>query len=277
MSRHSLRQLLFTGLASLFTVAGVAAQASAHDHTATRTTPTTRTLPLRLAIMKPASPGSTETQVVELSEDEVRRMFFTSRPLLAVGTVRSIDSASSTVTVAIDQNLSDLPITLTHKAKVTGQDLESLRRREFPPQRTFRIGPMTMLVDDRAPLPKRRGEPRPQPRIGAGDFKPGDRVSLLFRMEHDPNRTPYAINLSKVDPARTYFATDFDPTGVMGRQPMRGTRPTTGVTAGAIAPMRWDGLTTPSFGTAPRIHARETEPAATATPVTTGTTPTAQP
>jgi hypothetical protein len=143
--------------------------------------------------------------------------YFTSRPLLAVGTLKQIDSASSTVLVAIDRKLSSIPSVLTLNAQQGGV-AQAIIDREFPPERIFKIHRRTYLRDAR-PLAKRdqpaeqirQKLPHQRDRIGFGDFKPGERVGVLYRIRPGQPDDPIMLSFSKLDPDQMDFSVDFNP------------------------------------------------------------------
>ncbi|MCL5271051.1 MAG: hypothetical protein M1457_11015 [bacterium] len=185
-----------------------------------------------------------------------RRNDYTSRPLLAVGTLKSIDAATSTVTIAIDRSRSVIPHILLYTARRIDMDRQIVDR-EFPPERTFNLDPrLTMLIDAR-PNPDKpqtkavTGRMREdRQRLPFSAFQPGDQISIHYRMNPDPSKPPYVLNMSKVDPNQKTFMVDFNPMYKMrvkredGKS--TGTQPTT-------ATLALDAQTTRGLG-APGVH-----------------------
>jgi len=141
---------------------------------------------------------------------------YTTRPIVVAGTFLSYDDATSSVLVAIDRQRSSLPNILRRRAQNASLEQELLDR-ELPPQRAYRISRRTLFLDGRAsakkpesPASEGRVADDPQ-RIDFDQFKPGDPVSLLYRMTNDPDEMPTLINLSLVDPGQTDFRADFSP------------------------------------------------------------------
>jgi hypothetical protein len=138
---------------------------------------------------------------------------YTARDLLAVGTLKRIDSGTSTAVVLIDRNLSDMPHILVYNAKKAGV-YEELLNRVFPPEKEFYLTPLTMFMDarrDHYQPPTRASTGKimqDKERIPLTDFKPGDHVSVWFKMNPDPARRDFVINLSKVDADRTDFSAE---------------------------------------------------------------------
>lgn len=161
---------------------------------------------------------------------------YTRRPILAVGTLKSIDSGTSTVVISIDRKLSSVPNILVYEAKKAGT-YEELMSRELPAERTFRIPPQAMIMDGRYNPDKPQTKAvtgkirQDKQRIAFSEFKPGERVGVLFSLNSDPSKPPTIRNFSKLDPDRTDFAVDFNP--MRGRSfkhtPMVGNRDSTGI------------------------------------------------
>lgn len=183
--------------------------------------PTTGTLKRQRGInrqlIKPVNPRigaalSTDTQLGYL---------YTSRPALIVGTFAAYDRATSTVTVKVDPNLSRFPNAMKVASKQYNVPADRVFARELRPERRFKLRAGTHLVDDTAPLELKPGQrTRPRPAIPIDAFRPGDKVTVSYRIEMKESSIPFAYNLSKVDPARTYFSADFDPTrGAVPRRP----------------------------------------------------------
>lgn len=141
---------------------------------------------------------------------------YTSRPLLAVGTLKRFDTATSTVVIAIDRSRSSMPHVLEFNAHKAGQ-LDKLQDREFPTERSFHLTPFTALWDARPDpnKPQTRADTgrirEDKQRLKATDFKPGDQVSVYFRMDADPAKPPFVINVCQVDPAQKEFRADIGP------------------------------------------------------------------
>ena len=149
---------------------------------------------------------------------------YTSRPLFAVGRLKTIDSATSTVVISIDRKLSSAPHILLYNAKRAGVEQE-LMDREFPPERAFLITRRTFLLDAK-PDPR-----KPQTRASTGKiredkqflpfsaFKPGDFVGVMFSMSSTGKGT-HALNLCRLDPNQKDFGIDYAPMrkGTFGRK-----------------------------------------------------------
>ncbi len=173
-----------------------------------------------------------------LSTDTQLQYLYSGRPVLIVGTFAGYDRATSTVLVKVDPKLSRFP----NAVKVASQQYrvpeDRVMAREFRPERSFRLSADTHVVDDTAPLDLKPGQHRrSRPNIKIEAFKPGDKVTVTYRIQIKADAIPHAYNLSKVDPARTYFSADFDPTrGPLTRRPAS---PTSGtLTAGRPAAHR---------------------------------------
>jgi hypothetical protein len=141
---------------------------------------------------------------------------FTSRPLLAVGTIKKMDLVTSRVQVLIDRKRSSLPRVLKIKAEKSDQ-LESILDQEFPEVRSFLLHDRTLGLDAR--LDMRRNQVRADSGrihedrqfLPVESFKPGDSVSVLFRMSSTPDHIARVLTISKVDPAQENFEADFRP------------------------------------------------------------------
>lgn len=135
---------------------------------------------------------------------------YSSRPLMAVGDLLAVNLTNRTVTVAIDRARSSLPAPLVTAAARLGE-LEKLKNREFPARRTFPIGLTTSLLDERllAQHPEWQTDTEKERlqkiTIKLNDFKPGQRVSVLFITHPDPSLPPTVLNVKKQDPARTDY------------------------------------------------------------------------
>lgn len=160
-------------------------------------------------LIKPVNPAigaalSTDTQLQYLR---------TGRPALIVGTFVGYDRATSTVLVKVDPKLSRFPHAMEVASKQYRVPTDRVFARELRPERRFRLDDETHVVDDTAPLdpqPGRLARPRPNMKLEA--IKPGDKVTVTYRIQVKADAIPRAYNLSKVDPARTYFSADIDPT-----------------------------------------------------------------
>ncbi len=145
-----------------------------------------------------------------LSTDTQLQYLYSGRPVLIVGTFAGYDRATSTVLVKVDPKLSRFP----NAVKVASQQYrvpeDRVMAREFRPERSFRLSADTHVVDDTAPLDLKPGQHRrSRPNIKIEAFKPGDKVTVTYRIQIKADAIPHAYNLSKVDPARTYFSADF--------------------------------------------------------------------
>lgn len=141
---------------------------------------------------------------------------FTSRPILAIGTIESIDSATSSVLLLIDRDRSSLPNILRVRARKAGLE-QMLLNRELPPARRYTITPRTLFLDTRATTPTLPADRSQGKKIDLSNFRPGEWVSVLYRMRRNPDLQPALFNMSKVDPNRT-FEVDYNPFG-MGARP----------------------------------------------------------
>ncbi len=156
----------------------------------------------------------------EQGEDTVKRpavRSYTSRPLVAIGTIKEIDLQASRVVVIIDRKQSSLPRVLRINAEKAGQ-LDSILEREFPKERCFLIHDRTLGLDARMDMRKN------QVRADTGkihedrqflplkSFGPGDRVSVLFRMPMTSGLPARILTISRVDSGRQDFDADFRPT-----------------------------------------------------------------
>lgn len=169
-----------------------------------------------------AAPRTTATLELPLERPKQQitqnpKAVYTSRPLMAVGDIKAIDSGTSTVVVAIDRNLSALPRVLQHNAKERGV-LQELLAREFPAERPFLLTRRTMFIDARIDREKLQANPEALKKfdqdkqlIKLSDFKVGDRVSVLFQMNPTAGAGARAINLCKQDPKRRDYTVDFEP------------------------------------------------------------------
>lgn len=157
---------------------------------------------------------------------------YTSRSLMIVGTVKSIDSATSTVVVTIDRKKSSLPHILLLNARKAGIEDEVIAR-EMPKERAYKLNRRTMFLDARPDPTKKQvkaetGQIKTDPRfIKFTDFKEGEWVSVLYRMRSTPTKSPIVFNVSKVDPEKTNFNVDFSPMGKKRqfKRPIRSTNP----------------------------------------------------
>ncbi len=159
------------------------------------------------------------TEVVMLNADNYPKIY-TTRPVLLVGTLKSLDGA--TVVIEPDPKLTSFPRVIQIKAHVLHIDPAPLMERELGRDRAFLVTPETFLVDDTAPLEPQPGQVRrPAPRIALEAFSPGAKVSALYRLPYplDSETTPTLLNLSLVDPERTYYSADFDPTRRLPNNP----------------------------------------------------------
>lgn len=151
-------------------------------------------------------------EIAKMTTDSLVKLMYTSRPVLAVGTFEGYDSDTSSVLVKIDPKLTSFPRAINAKAKRMNASPDRIFARELRPERRFRIMASTYIVDDTAPLLLKPGEKeRKTPKIPISKLKFGDKVSVLYQMERDSETVPTAFNVSKVDPARTYYSADFDP------------------------------------------------------------------
>jgi len=141
---------------------------------------------------------------------------YTSRPILAVGTIKSIDTATSSVVLLVDRDRSSLPNILRVRAREAGLE-QMLLDREFPPERRYTLTPRTILLDTRETTATLPANLRQDKKIDLADFRPGEWVSVLYRMRQNPDLQPGLYNMSKVDPNRT-FQVDYNPMG-MGARP----------------------------------------------------------
>jgi len=134
--------------------------------------------------------------------------FGSSRPIMAVGTLKSIDSATSTVVIAINRRLSCIPHIMVIRAQQAGKDKE-LFDKELPPQRTFHLTPRTMILDAR-PNPNKtpakavsgKLQNQDQELLKFSDFKPGDPVGVLYRMGFIPGEDPLPLNFCRLNPGQ---------------------------------------------------------------------------
>lgn len=141
----------------------------------------------------------------------------TSRPLMAVGDIVSVDLTSRTVVLTIDRAHSSLPHILQENAEKK-KVLEKLIEREFPAQRSFPINRTTLLADpERAPGKRMETEREHLARevIRLEDFQPGDHVSVLFRQGMTPDDPPWVFNMIKQPRGRTDYAADYRPMPVV--------------------------------------------------------------
>ena len=156
----------------------------------------------------------------EQGEDAVKRpagRSYTSRPLVAIGTIKEIDLQASRVVVIIDRKQSSLPRVLRINTEKTGQ-LDSILKREFPKERCFLIHEKTLGLDAR--LDMRTNQVRADTGkihedrqfLPLKSFGPGDRVSVLFRMTMTSDRPARVLTISKVNSGRQDFDADFRPT-----------------------------------------------------------------
>ncbi|MCE5229809.1 hypothetical protein LLG95_09465 [bacterium] len=147
----------------------------------------------------------------KLTTDTQLEYLYTSRPILLVGWFKSYDRATSTVTVRVDPILTKFPHALDVRAKQLNIPVERVKNRELRPERAFKIGARTYFTDDTAPLEPESGKLRQTPPISIESIKPGDKITVSYRIQ--PGDTAArALNISKVDPSRSYFSADFDPT-----------------------------------------------------------------
>lgn len=169
-------------------------------------------------LVKPLNPAIGAS----LSTDTQLQYLYTGRPALIVGTFVGYDQATSIVLVKVDPKLSRFPNAMKVASQQYHVPEDRVIAREFRPERRFRLNEETHVVDDTAPLdlqPGQRRRSRPNMKIEA--FKPGDKVTVTYRIQIKEDAIPHAYNLSKVDPARTYFSADFDPTrGPIARRPI---------------------------------------------------------
>ena len=141
---------------------------------------------------------------------------FTSRPILAVGTIQSIDSATSSVVLLVDRDRSSLPNILRVRSRAAGLE-QMLLDREFPPERRYTLTPRTLFLNTRGTTATLPANPRRGKNIDLADFRPGEWVSVLYRMRQNPDLQPSLYNMSKIDPSRT-LKVDYNPMG-MGARP----------------------------------------------------------
>jgi len=179
--------------------------ADAAGRTATTVTIARRTAP---AAFRPAADGATTLTALQWQR------IYTSRPLLAVGTLEAVDTAASSVTLAVDRRLSLMPHIMEVRARREGV-LEAARTVLFPPRRTFALTPRTMLIDARGgrhqvPATSGRIDRDPQ-RVPLSAFRPGMRVGVIFQIRPDPRTAPLVKTLSILDPRQASYELDFNP------------------------------------------------------------------
>lgn len=193
--------------------------------------PTTATLDSRYSgILGIAPKIPTPEEAARMTTDSLVALFVTGRPALGVGWFQSYDAATSTVVIRMDPKLTTFPHSIAVRAKRWNIPADRLYARERSGERKFKLDMRTYVVDDSSPLKLQPGQKeRLTPRIPITAFRPGDKVSVSYRIAADSQKVPKALNLSKVDPNRTFFPGDSEP--MSGRSITRRNRPTTGTTA----------------------------------------------
>ena len=169
------------------------------------------------------------TTGITISKERIERHFkpkprrseqplYTSRPLLAVGQLKEMDRATSSVLVAIDRERSVIPNVLISRARRQEKEAELLDR-EFPPERRFKLTQRTLYLDARA------SQKKPETRADTGriaddeqrlrweDFQPDDHVTVLYKLRPKADRDPLVLSFSKVDADQKDFELDFNPFG----------------------------------------------------------------
>ena len=184
--------------------------------------------PIPAQTSQPTQPGTRLTSRT-LTKEPIKRYFeskhqpgdqplYTSRPLLAVGVIKEMDRATSSVLLTIDRERSQMPNILMHRAKKAGKENELLDR-EFPAERRFSLSPRTMFLDARESQKKEavRAETgkmaEDAQQLEWSDFAPGDHATVLYKLRPNPDQPPLVITVSKVDPDQKDFEADFNPSG----------------------------------------------------------------
>lgn len=196
--------------------------------------PTTATLDARFSgILGIAPKIPTPEEAARMTTDSLAALFRTGRPALGIGWFQSYDAATSTVVIRMDPKLTTFPHSIQVRAKRWNIPADRLYARERSGERRFKLDMRTYIVDDSSPLKLQPGQKeRLTPHIPITAFRPGDKVSVSYRIAADSKAVPKALNLSKVDPNRTFFPGDSEP---MSGRPItqRNRRPTTGTAAAA--------------------------------------------
>ncbi len=192
------------------TVAGLSPLwAQAQESTVAEDSPTTRVTISKERIERHFKPRPRRSE----------RPLYTSRPLLAVGQIKEMDRATSSVLVAIDRELSAIPNVLISHARREEKEAELLDR-EFPPERRFKLTQRTLYLDARASekKPETRADTgqiaEDKQRLRWGDFKPDDHVTVLYKLRPKADRDPLVLSFSKVDADQKDFELDFNPFGM---------------------------------------------------------------